>query len=73
MADDMFDAYINNVKVLSGDDWEKIFSATVDIASNYNISLCDQTNPQNQLKIIAKNVRGEASIAYTLEEDTACT
>ena len=41
MADDMFDAYINNVKVLSGDDWEKIFSATVDIASNYNISLCD--------------------------------
>ena len=69
MADDEFVAKINGQKVLDGKNWEEIRKATFDITgSKFNITRCGK----NTLTIEGMNNGGEASIAYTLEEETDC-
>lgn len=71
MGDDEFVAKINGKEVLKGNNWEELKKTTIDISdAKYGINRCGAG--VNKLTIEGKNSYEDASIAYTLEEDTTC-
>ena len=64
MVDDWFKAFINDVEVAAGDDWWVMHKITIDSSPKLNLDPWKEFT----FKVTAKNIGGEASIAYLLKE-----